>query len=705
MKLTIESLVEEAKAFCDMENFEKHPQLTGISDGKAIGTYIEQEFKDYLNEKYTFNQGSSAHGIDFPDEDINTDIKVTSNRKPQNSCPFTDIRQKIYGLGYNILLFIYDSHIEDYTELKFESCTFIKASQTGDYNLTKNLIKMVENKWNADRITKYLIECKMPGNYTTLNRLAHEIIENPPQQGYLTISNALQWRLKYSHVNEKRADDMTPHSKKEYGDYQTPPYFANRIVKYVKQKLKYEPDLIVEPTCGVGSFIKACRKYYSVTPIVGIDINEEYLDEIGALNNLQLYHGNIFDFDFNILKKNPDTNYLIIGNPPWVTNTRLSKYESDNIPEKNNYKHLEYFNAITGESNFDISEHIILSLINDFNKSNAVIIFLCKYSVACNIFKHLVDNNIKLSNIRIIKFDSMKVFKADTTSCILFMEFNKEGRVFNTCKVGDMENQKDNYMIGVIDDKFYSNTDNIVDIDGICRFEWRQGIKHDCVKVMELKKVGEKYENKNEDFVYLEDDLVYPLLKSSNLKKPIVTDNNLSVLLTQHKLKEDTLYIKDKYPLTWKYLNDNEKLFDNRKSSIYRHCPKFSIFGIGDYAFREYKVAISGFYKRGLFSLAYNDEKTMMLDDTCYYISFDDYDSAYITMLILNSKLVQDFLKGIVLIDSKRPYTKKVLKRIDISKTLKRISINDLIETEKDLKLDMYITRDKFENYVSLYGQ
>lgn len=95
----------------------------------------------------------------------------------------------------------------------------------------------------------------------------------------------------------------------------------------------------------------------------------------------------------------------------------------------------------------------------------------------------------------------------------------------------------------------------------------------------------------------------------------------------------------------------------------------------------------------------------MMLDDTCYYISFDDYDSAYITMLILNSKLVQDFLKGIVLIDSKRPYTKKVLKRIDISKTLKRISINDLIETEKDLKLDMYITRDKFENYVSLYGQ
>ena len=703
MKLTTEALFEEAKSFCDMENFEKHPQLTGISDGKAIGTYIEQEFKDYLSQNYTFNLGSSAHGIDFPDEDINTDIKVTSNRKPQNSCPFVDIRQKIYGLGYNILLFIYDSTIEDYTDLKFESCKFIKASQTGDYNLTKNLIKMVENKWDADRITNYLIECKMPGNYDTLNELAHEIIENPPQQGYLTISNALQWRLKYSHVNEKE-DDVTNNSKKEYGDYQTPQYFADNIVKYVKEKMGYEPDLIIEPTCGVGNFIRACRKYYSAAPIVGIDINGEYLDEIEAINNLQLYHGNIFDFDFNMLKEDSDTKYLIIGNPPWVTNTRLSKYESENVPKKNNYKRLEYFDAITGESNFDISEHIILSIIDDFNKSNAALIFLCKYGVACNIFKHLVDNSIGLADIRIIKFDSMKVFRADTTSCILIMEFNEDAKAVNRCNVSNMDNSKDNYTIGVIDDKFYSNVDNIVDIDGICRFEWRQGIKHDCVKVMELKKVGDKYENKKEDRVYLEDDLLYPLLKSSNLKKPVVTNNSLSVLLTQHRLKEDTSYIKDSYPLTWSYLNENRELFDNRKSSIYRHSPSFSIFGIGNYTFREYKVAISGFYKKGLFSLVYNDEKTMMLDDTCYYISFDDYDSAYITMLLLNSNLVQDFLKSIVLIDSKRPYTKKVLKRIDIGKTLERITINDLIDTEKDLKLDRYITRDKFEKYCTLYG-
>jgi hypothetical protein len=36
-----------------------------------------------------------------------------------------------------------------------------------------------------------------------LNNLAKEIIKNPPKQGYLTISNALQWRLQYARVIER----------------------------------------------------------------------------------------------------------------------------------------------------------------------------------------------------------------------------------------------------------------------------------------------------------------------------------------------------------------------------------------------------------------------------------------------------------------------------------------------------------------------
>ena len=74
-----------------------------------------------------------------------------------------------------------------------------------------------------------------------------------------------------------------------------------------------------------------------------------------------------------------------------------------------------------------------------------------------------------------------------------------------------------------------------------------------------------------------------------------------------------------------------------------------------------------------------------MLDESSYFLSFDNYDQAYITMLILNSKLVKKFLKNIAFLDLKRPYSKKVLKRIDIEKCLEYLSFNDLKELEKEL--------------------
>ena len=38
---------------------------------------------------------------------INTDIKVTSIKQPQSSCPFKSAREKVYGLDYDLLLFFY----------------------------------------------------------------------------------------------------------------------------------------------------------------------------------------------------------------------------------------------------------------------------------------------------------------------------------------------------------------------------------------------------------------------------------------------------------------------------------------------------------------------------------------------------------------------------------------------------------------------
>lgn len=203
VKLTVEKLIEEVKNFCDQESQYENADLYGVTDGKAVGTFIEHKFGNYLDEKYIFTKGSSANGIDLPSEDISTDIKVTSIKQPQSSCPFKDAKQKIFGLGYNLLVFAYDKTddiTKEVAKLDFVSCTFIKKERTADYQTTSTLRQMIENNANSDDIIGYLMDRNIPADEITLNQLAEEILKNKPAQGYLTISNALQWRLQYGRV-------------------------------------------------------------------------------------------------------------------------------------------------------------------------------------------------------------------------------------------------------------------------------------------------------------------------------------------------------------------------------------------------------------------------------------------------------------------------------------------------------------------------
>jgi len=200
-KLTIEKLFSETKIFCVSEGKKNFPELIGVTDGKAVGTFVEHRLKNYLSERYDLVVGSSASGIDFPSPDINTDVKVTSVRQPQSSCPYKSSRQKIFGLGYNLLVLVYDKKDTKTTSrLNFLNCTFIDATRTADFTVTKRLIEMIKDGANKADIIAYFEDRSIPGDEITLNQLADEVMQNGVQQGYLTISNALQWRLQYQRV-------------------------------------------------------------------------------------------------------------------------------------------------------------------------------------------------------------------------------------------------------------------------------------------------------------------------------------------------------------------------------------------------------------------------------------------------------------------------------------------------------------------------
>lgn len=199
--LTIEALIREAEMFCNSMSRENHRDLIGVTDGKAVGTYVEHRFQRYLKARYDVGVGSSAKGIDLPDENIQTDIKVTSITQPQSSCPFKNARQKIYGLGYNLLVFVYDKQdTRNCCSLNFVHCVFVDKSRTADFTITKRLREMIEDGAYKEDIIGFLEDRNVPGDEIVYNDLAEEILDYPPVQGYLTISNALQWRLQYSRV-------------------------------------------------------------------------------------------------------------------------------------------------------------------------------------------------------------------------------------------------------------------------------------------------------------------------------------------------------------------------------------------------------------------------------------------------------------------------------------------------------------------------
>ncbi|MHC0429604.1 type II restriction-modification system restriction endonuclease [Streptomyces sp. O3] len=196
--LTIEALKDAAKSFADEHNYLDVPQLYGVNDGKTVGTYAESAFNEFISLRYRYKPGNAAKGIDFPG--LNVDLKFTSIRQPQSSCPFRSAQQKVYGLGYHVLLMVYekiDDHERKAARLDFRHVIFIDSQRTSDFQLTREIRRLAKEGANADDVDAYLEDRNLPLDPESRRELATELLREPPEQGVLTISNALQWRLQY----------------------------------------------------------------------------------------------------------------------------------------------------------------------------------------------------------------------------------------------------------------------------------------------------------------------------------------------------------------------------------------------------------------------------------------------------------------------------------------------------------------------------
>lgn len=505
----------------------------------------------------------------------------------------------------------------------------------------------------------------------------------------------------------------------EYGDFQTNKDLANKVAKHLAKR-DISPEIIIEPTCGKGNFIIASlSNFKAIKKVFGVEIYKPYVWETKFsildffLSNsdsnkpeITITHCSIFDFDFKIISKQyPTEKLLIIGNPPWVTNSKLGSLNSSNLPQKSNFKNQNGLDAMTGKGNFDIAEYITLMLLDAFQTHNGYLALLVKNSVVKNIVFDQKDKKYRVGEIEKYCIDSKKEFNVSVEASLVYCQLNSLPSF--ECNEFDFYSLEKRLSFGWLNTKFVSNLAdyNVTkEIDGVCPFEWRQGIKHDCSAIMELERVNGYFVNNQSDEIKLEEDLVYGLLKSSDLKNAVIKSTRKHTIVTQTKVGQETSYIQHLYPETYSYLKKNISNFQARKSSIYNGKPLFSIFGIGDYSFKPFKVAISGLYKTYHFTLVLpQNEKPVMLDDTCYFIGFDKIEYAVYAIILLNSKTTEAFLKSITFSDAKRVFTKDLLMRLDLlnlAKLISRIEIEEQIIFLND-KYSLNINLSQWESFIN----
>lgn len=473
---------------------------------------------------------------------------------------------------------------------------------------------------------------------------------------------------------------QTPEQAKiEFGDFQTPGWFCEEICNVLVKK-DIEPSSILEPTCGQGNFLLAALDYFpSTRSAIGIDINSKHIEFLQQRiasrpdkEKVEIFQRDFFSTDWQQILNNLPAPILILGNPPWVTNAQLSTIASNNTPKKNNFQNHAGIDAITGASNFDISEWMILKMLEwtDFKSSHIAV--LCKTSVARRVLLHTWRTSSHVGKAQIIFIDSKKIFDAAVDACLLIYDASESSS--KSCEIfRSLSSNSPSQRIGYRNRQIIANLEyfelwkHLQNKSKVSDFRWRSGIKHDCAKVMELEKRGEEFTNKLGESYNLEHEYIYPMLKSSDLANNGSKTNSRWMLVTQQSVGESTSAIKAVAPKTWRYLSKHSNYFAKRKSSIYKARPPFSIFGVGGYSFALWKVAISGLYKSMNFVVVGpHEEKPTVLDDTCYFLSCKNEKEAKLIADLLNSKIAQQFFQSFIFWDAKRPVTAKILNKLNI---------------------------------------
>jgi hypothetical protein len=474
---------------------------------------------------------------------------------------------------------------------------------------------------------------------------------------------------------------MSKQTRAIFGDFQTPIELAREVVELVLAS-DAAFTAVVEPTCGEGSFLLAAsERLGTAASYFGFELNPRYVEAcqaaVGSAGvEAQVQHQDFYQMDWQTFFAQLPARILVIGNPPWVTNAALGVLGGDNLPVKSNFQGHNGFAAKTGKANFDISEWMLIRLLESLSGRPATLAMLCKTATARKVLRHAWRNGFDLGDCSLHVIDAVRHFGVSVDACLLLTHTGHADGDHRATVYANLSYSQPLQTLGMVNGEMVSDVATYLKLrhlDGIEYRRWRSGVKHDVARVMELEQVAGGYRNGLGETWPLEPNFVYPLLKSSDLANGRLAPRR-HVLLTQSRVSDDTAFIETLAPTTWDYLRTHEDAFDARGSSIYTNRARFAVFGVGPYTFSPWKVAVSALYQGLSFqAIGSLDDKPVVLDDTCYFFPCQSRDEAEFFAGLLNAEVAQRFLRSLIFFDSKRAITIDALRRIDLLKLAERL--------------------------------
>jgi hypothetical protein len=476
-------------------------------------------------------------------------------------------------------------------------------------------------------------------------------------------------------------------AKVSFGDFQTPIDLARQCCQIASEHCG-DVGTVIEPTCGEGTFVHAALDAFPQANLLGFEINEKYRRKarrgVGEIDKdrVSIRKQDFFQADWQSIRDQAVGNVLFLGNPPWVTNSQLGVLGSVNVPSKKNVESIRGIEAMTGRSNFDLSESILQTLLEAMRPDQDHLAMLVKTATARKILRMQWGGGANFHHASLRRIDAKEQFGVSVDACWLMLSpGSKITAKTQVCFQSDcIEKQPVSSALAWYDGHLVSDAKLAKATASLHRPQstpWRSGVKHDVSRVLELRIVEGRLQRQDGTDVDVEPDLVYPLAKGADVANSRTDCPNRRILVTQHRMNESTDDLQERLPKSYRYLYENRDAFAARKSSIYRKRDPFALFGIGDYTFAPWKIAICGLYKKLQFTLlAPIDGKPVLVDDTCYQLGFRKRADAKKVLRMLVSDEATDFFRSRIFWDAKRPITAELLRSLDLTKLASQLKVS-----------------------------